>query len=332
MRRYALMGLMFVVSAGLWMHSYAERGDVPYDTDTVVLRVEKKSVTVSDAMIYLMKSKQDVEKKWGSKIWKAQTGTDEDGNPITYESNRKDDVQKEMIMTETLSQVAGKQGIKLSKKEKKKCKQMAREEMRKLDSKDLITYGITTEKMTSYYEDQALAYKVKQEILKDFEVEYETADVKKMRIYEMLFPIYEENSDGVKELVSEQKQESQEEKAKEAKQEVEKGTSIEKVSKEYHLEYSGETVISESEVSAEENEAIEDLDNGEVSEVIKTNQGYLVVQMIDKNDKKATKKAEEKEKIEQEEKEIVRYYKKHYQKDYYIKLQKEIWDQLPLAS
>lgn len=331
-KKYAMIGLTIFISAALWANSLNEKTQDSFTGDTIVMKVGKCSITVSEAMIYLLNCRQQIESEWGTDMWSAETGTNQDGTPITYEEEVKEDILNDLKVEKTLYQEAQKEGLSLSKKEKKKCKKLAEKEISKFHSEDLITYEITVEKVSSYYKEQKLVEKMYNQILKDFEAEYDPEDYKQMTVYGVLFPTFENNEDGEQIEMSQKQKHIQEKNAYEAYQKVSSGEKITNIAKEYKLEYAGEKTFRLSQMDEEYWKEFKNLEDGQLSNMLVNENGYVFVQMVCRDDKEKEKEAIAEE-IEKQKKEMFdRCYEENYKELYKVKMEEDVWKQLPLAS
>ena len=74
------------------------------------------------------------------------------------------------------------------------------------------------------------------------------------------------------------------------------------------------------------------LEDGECSSVMETDNGYMIVQMIHKNDRKKQEEAINQEVEKQKKEWFQKKYKEDYKKHYKTKMEEDVWKKLPLAS
>lgn len=331
-QKYAFMGITVILTMVLWTNTLSEKKKVSYTPDSVVMKVGDCQITVSEAMIYMLERRKEIESAWGSEMWSAEIGTDEKGNKVTYEDEVKDDVAEWIEIQKVLVQEAKEQAIKLSKKERVECRKQAKKEIGMFDSKELITYEITLDKVSSYYKEKKIASKMYNKILEDFEADYDLADYKMMTVYEMVFPTVQSNKEGELVEVSETEDRKQKQRADEARKKVVSGEKLDTVARYYGLKNAGEKTLNASEVFGNLWDEVNQLEDGECSSVMETDNGYMIVQMIHKNDRKKQEEAINQEVEKQKKEWFQKKYKEDYKNHYKTKMEEDVWKKLPLAS
>lgn len=331
MRKYATIGLSIFISAILWTHSFMGEHKVSFDADTIVVRVGDCNLTVSEVMIHFLNWRSEIESRWGSNMWNAQTGTNADGTPITYEEDVKDDIAQEIKVEKTLYQIARKKNLTLTEKEKEECQTKTESLMRRFSNEDLITYAITEEKVTAYCEEMQLIEKLCSKQIP--EVEFVIAKNAKLTTIEgVLFPTYEKDEKGNQIEVDASTKKAVQKNAYEALDEIRSGVSIEEIAKEYQLDYAGEQTFLSSNLNGKEWEQIKDLNDGETSGVFAIDQGYVIIRMVHKVDAEKMQVVQEQETEKQKREIFEKYYKKNYKDKYRMKIEEDLWETLPLAS
>lgn len=330
MRKYAVIGLSIFISAALWANSLMGKRQISYDADTVVVKVGDCDVTVSEVMIHFLKWRSEIESRWGRDMWKAQTGTNSDGTPILYEENIKDDIAQEITVEKSLYQIAKSKGLKLTKKEKEACKTQAEKWIRRFPNEDMITFEITTEKVVSYCEEISLIEKLYPKQMAAIQDESDSSQL--TSVDGLFFLIYEEDDEGNRVPFDSKTKNMVYKNAQAAVEELKSGESVEKVAQEYHLDYSGERTYLSSEMEGDFWDQIKNLEDGEVSNVLTTDQGYAVIKMVHKVDSEKME-IDRDQNIEKKKREVFeKYYKKKYKNKYHTKIQEDLWEELPLAS
>ncbi|MDO4168521.1 MAG: hypothetical protein Q4D45_01370 [Lachnospiraceae bacterium] len=331
MRKYAAIGLSIFLSAALWAHSFMGGHEVSFDADTIVARVGDCDLTVSEVMIHFLNWRSEIESRWGSNMWNAQTGTNTDGTPITYEENIKDDIAQEIKVEKTLYQIAQKKNLTLTDQEKEACQTKAESLMRRFSNEDLITYAITEEKVTAYCEEMQLVEKLCSKQMPEVEFVI-TKNIKMTTIEGVLFPAYENDGQGNQIQVDTSTKKKIQKNAYAALKEIQTGVSIEEVAKEYKLDYAGEQTFLSSNLNGKQWEPVKALKDGETSEVLTMDQGYVIIRMVHKVDTEKMQAAKE-QAVEKQKREIFeKYYEEKYKDEYRMKIEEDLWETLPLAS
>jgi Asp-tRNA(Asn)/Glu-tRNA(Gln) amidotransferase A subunit family amidase len=298
------------------------------------MKVGDCEVDVSEVMIHFLIWRDTIESQWGTSMWNARTGTNKDGSSITYEDDVKDDILEEMKVEKTLVLVAGEQKITLTEEEQEDCRTKAEEVIRGFDNEEVISYGITLDKVANYYEDIALMSKLCGSSMDDLKKKYNKKEYEMTTVYGAIFPTYQVDQEGNSVEMSANKKKKVLEQAQKAREEIESGASIEDIVEEFHLKYAGEKSFS---AKADEDDTelynqIKKLKDGEYSQVLTLEQGYGIIKMVHRVDEEKTKEALEKEIEDAQRKLFLEYYTDKYKDKYHTRIEEDIWDALPLAS
>lgn len=332
MRKIVGFGLIILIGLVAWSgyQSAADKG--AYTGETTVLKVGDEQVSVSEAMIHMLLMRSAVESKWGADMWKARTGTDKTGKTITYEQSVKHDVLDEICAEKTLFLFANEKGYELSDAEEAECLIRAEQEIRGFDSAELISYGITTDKLKQHYEQVAMGTKIYEDVVGDFKADYDENQFQVATVEAFLFPTVEKLSDGTYGNLDEETCKKIKKQAKKAKKELESGASIKEVTKKYQMSFGKDYGVLASSVDANVWDSLRTLKKGEASPIYEMDRGYVFAVMENPDDKERSTEAIAKEVERQRYNAFERMYKEKYQDEYDIDLEEAIWDQLPLAA
>jgi foldase protein PrsA len=156
--------------------------------------------------------------------------------------------------------------------------------------------GATQDLMQKIYEENALASKVQQESVKDVDTEVSDDEARQTTVYKLVFPTTNTDEDtGEVTEMSKSEKAKQKKKAQKAYQEIQDGTSIEDVAAEYELESDAEETYGagESEGGKKFEKAMAALNDGDVSKVLTTDEGYVVAKLVAYTDEEATETEKE---------------------------------------
>ncbi|MDO4941374.1 MAG: peptidyl-prolyl cis-trans isomerase [Lachnospiraceae bacterium] len=334
MRKYIVIGLSVFLSAAIWANSVLDKSEVSYNADTIVMKVGNQEINVSEVMIHFMLWRNMIEGKWGTSMWNARTGTDKNGLAITYEDDLKSDIAEELEVEKALRQEAEEKHIALTKKEKKYCRNRAEETIREFSNEEVIEYGITVDKLSEHYEDIQLVSKFCADYIDGIEEKYKQSDYNMMTLHLILFSTAKTDANGNQMEMNKEEKERVKKKANEALDQIKNGKSLDKVAKEYRLDYNTEQTFQTSgkEADIAKWNQFKHMKDGEVSDVITTSQGYFIVQMVHRDDQEKCREAWERAIRKAKEEEIIKIYREKYKDDYRTRIEEEIWEALPLAS
>ncbi|MCQ2492354.1 MAG: hypothetical protein MJ087_04880 [Lachnospiraceae bacterium] len=332
MRKIVGFGLIILIGLLAWSGYQSSANKSAYTGETTVVKVGDEKVSVSEAMIHLLLMRSQIESKWGTKMWTAHTGSDSEGKQITYEQSVKKDVLDEICAEKTLFLFANEKGYKLSEEEEAECMSQAKQEIRGFDSAELISYGITTEKLAQHYEQVAMGTKIYEDVVGDFKAVYDENQFKVATVEAFLFPTVEKLSDGTYGDLDEATCKKIKKQAKKARKELERGASIKEITKKYQVSFGKDYGVLANSVDENVWDSLRSLKKGEASPIYEIDRGYVFAVMDNPDDKARSTEAIAKEVERQRYDAFERMYKEKYQDEYDIDLEEAIWDQLPLAA
>ena len=126
-----------------------------------IFRIENKSCTLPEVMVFLTNIQNRYESVFGEEIWSAST----DG--MTLEEDVKDTVLAQLAQMKTMDLLAERNGVSLSDEEKEKAGQAAAEYFSSLNETEKELLGVTEKEIENLYLEYALAEKVYDFIIKD---------------------------------------------------------------------------------------------------------------------------------------------------------------------
>lgn len=214
-------------------------------------------------------------------------------------STYKDQIISQLRTDEIEYQYAKKNGIELTEKEKEEMNSVVDKYYKTFPEEFLEKYGITRDTVTNLFYKQRYITNLNDETTKrlseDFtkEAESELKDKEFFELYYLLFPTVEYgedgkavvDSDGKNVKVSKEKLDEQKALAEAARERLINGEDAEKLAEEYDIkDYSDTLRAYKGAYSEELNTLIEDMEEGDISEVYEDDLGYMIVRMIKSND------------------------------------------------
>ncbi len=340
MRKIRLFLVMMCISTALWAGCSPKEKKVEYSSDSTVMKVKDQKITVSEAMLHLLLVKDEMETKWGSKIWDAYIGQDKDGNHITYEQSVKKDVLEELKAEKTLALFAKEKGYSITEEEKEACYAQAAEDIRRFDSGQLVTYGITTEKFAKHFEELVLIEKIYDEVVDTVDLNYEPSDFQVATVHTVLLPTVEILEDGTYGLLDEKTCKKRAAEAAKVQKKLEKsgGTgkhlkkAFAKIEKKYPAVIQKNVAVTKDNFGKEIFGQLTAMNRGGVSNIFKLERGYMIFVVVDPHDEQRTTEAISREIEKQKYKAFEEYYKEEYEDEYHIDLEEAIWEALPFAT
>lgn len=262
---------------------------------------------------------------FGSTMWTMEISQDDEGNPVTFEEMAKENVISQIKQVKALVNYAEELKIELTSDEAKEAKEAAEAFCGTDEGKAILTEtGANEDTILKIYQENALAAKVQEEMVKDVDTEVSDDEARKTSVYKLVFETTKTDSEtgSVSEMSADEKKE-QKEKAKKALADIQGGKTIEEVAEELEMTDSAEETYSagESKGGDKFEAAVAKLKDGDVADkVLTTEEGYVVVKLVAYTDEDAT--AEEKESIINDRKSEL--YQKNYEE--LVKDLEEEWD------
>ncbi len=247
-----------------------------------VFRLENKSCTLPEIMVYLTNIQNQYENVYGSRIWDAKV----DG--VSMESNVKDMALSMMAQIKAINLLAEQQGISLDENEKKLVAKAAGEYYSELNDAEIAAMGIDESVIEQLYSEYALSQKLYHDIIKDINPEISDDEARTITVEHILIKIYNLDEDGNREGYTEYARSQARDKAEEVLKKAKAGEDFEKLA----AEYSEDSVITYSfgkgEMDAVFENAAFNLGEGEISDIVQTEYGYHIIKCISTFNKDVT--------------------------------------------
>ncbi len=237
---------------------------------------------------------------FGSSMWTMEVSQDDEGNPVTFEAMAKESVIAQIKQVKVLVNQAKELKIELTSEEEKEAKEAAEAFCGTDEGKAILKEtGANEDTILKIYQENALAAKVQEEMVKDVDTEVSDDEARKTSVYKLVFETTKTDSEtgSVSDMSADEKKE-QKDKAEKALKDIQGGKSIEDVAEELEMTDSATETYSagESKGGKKFEATIAKLKDGEVADkVLTTDEGYVVVKLVAYTDEDAT--AEEKESI-----------------------------------
>lgn len=278
-------------------------GSKSTQSKTLLFSYDGSDVYLDEAWVYAKIAQTGYESQYsstfGDSMWSMQISQDDDGNPITMEDMVKENVVEQIKQVKVLNNRAKELKVSLTDEEKETAKKNAKAFAGEAEGKAIFEEtGANQELMQKIYEENALASKVQQEVVKDVDTEVSDDEARHTTVYKLVFADTKTDSEtGAVTDLSASEKEKQKKKAEKAYKEIQAGKTIEEVAKEYGLEDSAEETYGSGESLGGEQfeKTMAAMKDGEISKVLTTDEGYVIAKLVAYTDEEAT--AQEKESI-----------------------------------
>lgn len=288
-----------------------------------------QEVKFQEAHIYARIMQYQTEAQYGAyfgdNMWDMQAGTDSSGNTITMEESVKDGVINQLKQVKVLVAHADDYDVKLTKDEKSELETNV-DSLVKTDIGKKVMEDTEADKdaIMNLYREITLANKVMQAIIDDANVSVSDEEAKTTTVYKLVFTTKTTDSKTGKEKdMSDSEKKDQKTKAQSALNALRDGEGASSVAKKFGVsDTSGEESYTKgkSELGDKFEEAAASLGTNDISNIIETDDGYVIIKMINPNDTEAM--AANKESLLQEKQQEA--YQKVYEK--WTKDADEEWD------
>lgn len=149
--------------------------------DTVVLKVGSEEVTYRELLVYLLQIKNKYEPSLGSDIWSYQVETGK-----TFEDMAKEELLSELTEIKIITQQAKELEIELEVDEMEEVKASVKSYLDKVTLEDQAKYGLTEEVVTRVLADNYLAEKVFAITTNEVDTNISDEDAKQIKVEQIL--------------------------------------------------------------------------------------------------------------------------------------------------
>ena len=248
-----------------------------------LFRIGDVSCTMPEYMVFLTNTKNQYEHVYGSEIWGVALGE------VTLEDNVKDTVLAKIAQIKTMSLMAAEKGITLSEEQEGKVQAAASEYFSSLSEAEVTALAITREEIVGLYREYALADMVYRQIIDNVDPEISDDEARTITVDQIHMKTYTIDSQGTRmEFSNTMKAEVEKDMQDIYEFAIVDGRDFTELANKYN---EAETVRL-SFRKGEADQALEDagfaLATNQVSEVIKTADGYYLLKCISTYDKEQT--------------------------------------------
>jgi foldase protein PrsA len=277
-KSFALLGAVVLTASFLTGCGMTDR-KIVFTTgfsDDEVFRIEDSVCSIQEAMVYLVNTQVGYENTFGSEIWKSETDSG------TVEDRLKESVLAKLAQIKAMNLLAKENEITLDESEESKALAAAEEYFSSLsDSEITAMKGVTQDDILQIMREQAIADKLYDYIIRDINPEISDDEARTITVEQLVIMTYEIDAAGEKVPLSETEKKQAYLKAKEAAAVLRSGeSSFEEVSATYNE--ADESVLSFGKGEMEEvyEVAAFNLGTEEVSDIIETSEGYVIIKCI----------------------------------------------------
>ena len=236
-----------------------------------VFRIETISCSKPEMMVYITNIQNQYENVYGERIWE----TEDDGT--TLEERVKENALAKMAQVKTMNLMAQSMGISLTPEELKSVDNATDIYYDSLNSAEIEGMGIDRDTIYNLYREYLIAHRVYGEIISDVNPEVSDDEARNITIEYIYIYTYTTDGTGLRIDMSEDENKAAFARAREAHARAVEGEDFDSLVAEYSdssdmIMSLGKDDISNTYVR----NALFDLANGDISEVLSTDDGYLI--------------------------------------------------------
>ncbi len=259
-----------------------------FSSDEVFI-IEDRSCYLTEALVYLVNTQEGYERSFGSDIWGKNTDTG------TVEDRLKDSVLAKIAQIKAMNLLAKENDITLDASEINLASQAAEEYYASLYEADIAAMNnVTVEDITTIYEERALADKLYDYIIRDINPEISDDEARTITVEQILLKTYSLDASGEKVAFNDSERNSVYWKMKSIINELNNGKSFEELMAEYNEADEGTLSFGKGDMQSVYEETSFNLGTGEVSDIIETSEGYVIIKCITTFNREETEANKEK--------------------------------------
>ena len=301
-------------------------GESQIDKDEIMVTVGNIDVSYSEAMIYLRTAQRIYETEFGNEVW----GFDVYGDGTTIGSVLKQEVLDQIIQLEVINVVANEQGITLNDDEMLEVRNFASDFMKGISENDRLKYGITEELAVKVFATNFVAKKLYETVTIDVDTDVTDEEAQQCKIQKIFIKTYGMDSKGNRTELRDSELNEIRERVEALHAQALETTDFYSLAESNSDEDTIEYIVGRGELDEKEEEVAFSLKDGQVSEIIQNEDGYVIIYCVDAYDEDATLQVKE-EIIEQRRSDLfVELYSEWYSK-YEVKVNMNLWNKLELA-
>lgn len=293
-----------------------------------VLTVNDITVSYEEAVLYLQSRKEEIEELYGKDVWSLVV--DEEGT--TYEQLLKDSVYEEIEYLMLVCSKAEELGITLSEDELLDVDEYTSDFISNFSSEALEYYNVNKGVVNKIYKDNMLANKIYESLTLNVDTEVSDELARQAVFQYILVGKYGYDTNGNRvEYTEEQKNEAKARAEKLREEALDANNFYDFAAANSDDEDEVEIIVGKGDMMEELEKVAFSLEEGEISEVIDTEDGYFILHCVSLLDREATDSKKEDIIIERQEEAFDKEYSK-WEKEKVVKLNEDIWKSIDITG
>lgn len=247
-----------------------------------IFKINSVNCTKAEMNIYLANMANAYESTFGEEIWTTSTETQ------TIEEAFKDTVLAKVSKIKVMNLMAEEEKISLSSDEKKSLKKAAKAYMKTLSKEEADILGAEEDIVYRMYSEYATAEKVYNSIVDDVTMEISDDDARSITVKELFIKTYHEDSQGRLVDYTDANKAEARKRATELRELAVTGTDFDELCAKYNEEEESIHTVRRGEKPESYEKVAFDLEEGEISEIVSTEDGYYILKCISTYERKET--------------------------------------------
>lgn len=247
-----------------------------------IFKINSEVCTKAEMNVYLANMANAYESTFGEEIWTTST------EDTTIEEAFKDTVLAKVSRIKVMNLMAEEEKVSLSSDEKKSLKKAAKAYMKTLSKEEADILGADEDLIYEMYSEYALAEKVYNSIVGEVTMEISDDDARSITVEMLFIKTYHEDSQGRLVDYSDANKAEAKERAEELRELAVTGSDFEELCAMYNEGDESIRTIRRGEMPENFETATFALEEGEISNVIKTDDGYYIVKCMSTYERKET--------------------------------------------
>lgn len=277
-----------------------------------LFKIGSSACSMEEAKVYLANYRNIYGVSEQVDLWKALEDTKQNSTGIAQmEQSIKDVTVEQLSKIYTLNCYAKEHGIELTKEEEEIAKEAAKEYEGTLSAREKTYLRVSKKELTKIYENYILARKVNQELMKDVDEEVSEDDARIMDA----FVLYAKEKSTMDKVIAEHNG----------------GTKFERLANTYNEEGSARTSFGRGTYPKEVEDAAFLLEEKEITDPIPGNDGYYMIQCINKYNEELSEQNKNNI-IKKRQEEAVENIQKELTEEKYSHFNQKQWDKVSIAD
>ena len=252
-----------------------------------VFRINTLSCSRGEMNVYLTNMANAYESTFGEQIWSTTAGN------TTIEDAFKETVLAKVTRIKVLNLMAKNEKISLSSDEKKSLKKASKAYLKTLSKKEKTELGVDEDMIYNMYSEYALAEKVYNSIVDEVNFEISDDDARSITVEQIFIKTYHEDMHGRLTDYSASAKEEARQRALDIREKAVTESDFESLCALYNEEDESVHTYRRGEMPESYENVAFALEEGEISYVITTDDGYYIVKCLSTYERKATNENKE---------------------------------------